>query len=374
MPLSKGNVMRDENTAPAATEPRPSERATIFCCVERGRLERQTLLMLETLRRSGGPLGQSRVLAIVPRRGRRLAAETLARFRSLGVELHDASHVNRLPWYTWYAKVAATRFAEELATTPVLIWLDSDTLILGPLVELGLPHGHDFTARREVCNPAVYDDSSPFLDHWRFSSEAVGLDWSDIPWMAADYPERPQRLMFNAGVYAFRRGLGFPEMYADCTDLLIRAGVGLENGVYWFNEQHALMFAALRLGLRWRELSRAENHMIFDDQIDGEYATPSCVEARLVHYSRSMNPPRWPQFLARLRRERSDDLDWLAEHGPIGYDRRLPRHPSTLAVKLYRKAISRMQSRRSVLAVRAWKARQAVGCISAKGGPIPTSA
>lgn len=335
---------------------RTTDEATIVCCIEKGRIEQQTLLMLETLRRWGGPLGRSRVLAIVPRRGRRLPAETVAALESHGVELHDGSSRNRMPWYNWYSKVVAAEVAEKLATTPVLIWLDSDALIFEPLVELGLPHGDDFTARRESLPPAVQDDSSPNIDHWRFSCEVVGMKWDDVPWLAADPPQKPQRVMFNAGIYAFRRGLGFSERYADCTNRLIRAGVAYGNGAYWHNEQHALMFAMLLLGLRWRELPRSENHMIFHGQIDGDLVTPPCNDARLIHYGRSMAPEYRSRFLARMQRERPKDHEWLARQGPI-LDRKVPKDPYSLALKVYRNLQSRSQSRRCIRAVDAWKAR-----------------
>ena len=100
--------------------------------------------------------------------------------------------------------------AERLATTPVVVWLDSDVLIFEPLVELGLPYGDDFTARRESFAPAVQHESSPYVDQWKFYCKVVGMKWDEVPWIPADPPEPPQRMMFNAGVYAFRRGLVSP--------------------------------------------------------------------------------------------------------------------------------------------------------------------
>lgn len=302
------------------------DEATIVCSIENGRLERQTLLMLELLRRWGGPLGRSRVLAVMPRSDRRPPAETIAALESFGVELHDGARWSRSPCCGWHSKVIAARVAERLATTPVIVWIDSDALIFGPLVELGLPFGDDFTARRESTAPAVLGETSPHVEHWKFFCKVVGMRWDDVPWLPADPPEPPQRLMFDAGVYAFRRGLGFAEAYADCTERLSRAGVAFGRGAYWNGEHHALMFAMLRLGLRWRELSRAENHMIFPGQIDGDLAAPPCNDARLVQYGRSLNPQHRPRFLARLRWERPEHHAWLAVHGPL-LDHRAPAVP-----------------------------------------------
>ena len=179
----------------------------------------------------------------------------------------------------------------------------------------------------------------------------------DLIRIPADAPEPRQKLMFNAGIYAFRRGLGFPEMYGDLTERLIRAGVAYGQGAYWHNEQHALMFAMLRLGLKWRELSRAENHMIFPSQIDGDLATPPCTHARLIHYGRSLSEPHRGRFLERLRRERPEVHEWLSRLAPIA-DEKYPKEPLAFVRKAYRNLHSRRQSRRSIRAVDEWKARQ----------------
>lgn len=332
----------------ARTIPAAKDQATIVCCVECGRLETQTLLMLETLRRWGGPLGQSRVLAVKPRRGGRLASETRAGLREFGAELHDGTRHNVMPWYNYYGKVVAARVAEEVATTPVVIWLDSDAFVVEPLRELGLPHGDDFTARREPMVPAVFDESSRFVNYWRRACEVVGVRWEDVPWLPADGAGfAPQRLSFNAGIYAFRRGLGFPEVYADCMRRLMRARLAMPDGNFWLNEQCALALAIVRSNLKFRELPLSENHMVFQSLIDGPGRAPSVADARLIHYSGSMYPHYWPRFMKRLQDERPSLHEWLSPFGPIE-EKRTPSAPLALAYKVSRNLRYRSFAKRCV--------------------------
>ncbi|MDG3007526.1 hypothetical protein [Paludisphaera mucosa] len=333
-------------------------QTTIVCCIERGRLEPETLLMLETLRKWGGPLGRSRVLAVMPRRDRRLRPETLKALEGLEVEVHDASRYNKMRWFNWYGKVAAALLAEREATTPVVTWLDSDALIFGPLVELGLPHGDDFAARRETLPPCVRDDSGPTVEFWRRACRVVGLDWDEVPWLPADGPSPPQRMYFNAGINAFRRGLGFAETYADCTLRLLRGRIADDSGSFWNSEQMSVTFAMLLRKMKCRELPRAENHMVFDCHIEGPQAAPSIADARLVHYGRSRNPDHWARFMERFRRERPEHYDWLRERGPLLAESG-GRDPVHLARKIYRRLYTDVYAKQCRRATADWKAGRA---------------
>jgi len=337
-----------------------SDRATIVFCIEAGRLESESLLMLESLRRWGGPIGQSRTLAVLPRRDRRLAPETVAALESFGVELHDASRENEMAWYNWYNKVVAVRLADRVATTPVVIWLDCDALILRPLSELGLPDGAEFAARREWLAPAVHADGPQGGRHegyWLRACEAVGMDWESVPWLPADGPSPRQRATFNAGIFAFRRGLGFPQYYSEFTRRMIRAGVAYDGSKFWHNEQNAVVLSIIKLGLRFRELSRPEHHMLFQGLLDGPAAAPLVPDARLVHYSRSRDPEYWPRFMARIRVELPEYHDWLLERGPL-VQARLFKNPAVAARKACRKVYTELLKRRCARVSAAWDARR----------------
>jgi|GEM_PF-3596613 len=342
----------NEERSPAADEiPATSDRATVVCCIERGYLEEQSLLMLETLRRWGGPLGQSRVLAVMPRRDRRLSAKTVAALESLGAELRDGSPLNRLPWYNWYGKVVAAQVAEREATTPVVIWLDSDVLIFGPLVELGLPRGDDFTAFRD-SPAAVLGNPSRRREYCEIAWETVGVDPKSPPRPSDDLP-LADALDFNAGVYAFRRGLGFSETYAEHTLRLMRERYSAGgNFSFWMNEQIATATAMLSLGMRFRELPFAENHMVF-----GPCVNTSFENARVVHYGKMMFPPNWPEFMKRVERERPEFHERLLARGPI-LRPRVSWNPGYMARKIHRGLRSRMFRKQCVNATEARRARR----------------
>ncbi|WP_165074936.1 hypothetical protein [Paludisphaera rhizosphaerae] len=311
------------------------EPATIVFCIEAGWLEAEALLMVKSLRKWGGRLGESRVLAVVPRKGTGPSRKSIAALEELNVEVIDGSAFNHRPWYNFNNKVVGVLVAEEVAETPAIVWLDSDVLFLSPPEGLGLFPGEEFAARRETLPPNESEDDGPFARTMRWSCDAVGVPWREIPRLPASAPFRAQRMHLNAGVYAFRNGMGFATTYAGHVDVLIERGVTLEGGNYYFNEQAAVMLTAVGRRLRFRELSVADHHMVFPAQIDLA-GSPSIADSHLIHYSASMSPTHWPRLMERFRRERPEHYEWLHEHGPI--DRKAPpATPSLLVHKVSRK-------------------------------------
>lgn len=311
------------------------EPATIVFCIEAGWLEAEALLMVKSLRKWGGRLGESRVLAVAPRKGTGPSRKSVAALEDLQVEVVDGSAFNRRPWYNYNGKIAAVLAAEEIAETPVIVWLDSDVVFLSPPEGLGLYPGEEFAARREMLPPNESEEDGPFAQTMRWSCDAVGVSWWDIPYLPASDTFRAQRMHLNSGVYAFRSGTGFATTYASHVGALIERGVALQGGNYYFNDQSALMLTAVGRRLRFRELSMVDHHMVFPAQIDLA-GSPSIEDSHLIHYSSSMSPANWPRLMERFRRERPEHYEWLHEHGPI--DRKSPpATPSLLAHKVARR-------------------------------------
>jgi hypothetical protein len=117
-------------------EQSPSSQITFVSCIEHGRLEDETVLMLETLRPNGGELANARALVVEGRRGAPLANSTKKTLSRLNAELIYDRTINPAPWFNYSNKLVACTLAQRLATTPLVAWLDSDVLIAGEPVGL----------------------------------------------------------------------------------------------------------------------------------------------------------------------------------------------------------------------------------------------
>lgn len=117
---------------------------TGVCCVEYGRLEEQTVLMVRSLRAFGGSLAHMPVIAVIGRRGAPLRPETTAELKRLGVRIVRADRgSNPASWFNYGNKAAAVVTADSLAQTDQVTWLDSDMVFMGEPTSIVLERGEE---------------------------------------------------------------------------------------------------------------------------------------------------------------------------------------------------------------------------------------
>lgn len=285
---------------------------TFVCCVEYGRLERQTLLMVESLRAFGGNLSSSRLLAVKGRRGPALMPSTLRAFERLNVEFVEAKEgENPHPWLNYSNKVVAVQTAERMAHTDTVAWLDSDIFVLGEPSGLLLNGEEAFSARREWLPPAMFKGNAHYEPYWRDVCQVLDTSLDDLPWLAADSQRDEQLAYFNSGLFSWRRGIGFADAYHSAFSRLLRSKLATPEGQFFTADQVILSPIVASLGLAWRELTADQHNMVFQGFITGPSAAPSMSKSSVVHYSRSMDPPYREAFLQRLIAERPEFANWL---------------------------------------------------------------
>lgn len=287
---------------------------TFVCCVEYGRLEQQTLLMIESLRAFGGELASSRLLAVKGRRGPALMPSTLRAFERLNVEFVEAKEgENPHPWLNYANKVVAVQTAERMARTETIAWLDSDIFVLSEPSALLLKDEESFSARREWLPPAMFRGDAHYEPYWRDVCQVLDTSLDALPWCAADGRRAEQLAYFNSGLFSWRRGTGFADAYYSAFSKLLRSKLATPEGQFFTADQVILSPIVARLGLKWRELTPDQHNMVFQGFITGPEAAPCMDKSSVVHYSRSMEHPYREAFLRRLGSERPEFANWLAE-------------------------------------------------------------
>ncbi len=312
---------------------------TFIACVESGPLETQTVLMAESLRRWGGRFAECPVLAITPRKGAPLRPDTREAFDRLGVAWISFDYQHEADWYGPMNKPVALAHGEELATTGTVVWMDSDTLVVGEPEQLELGRDADFAAipssrRLDVASDGK-NEHEPF---WRAMLEWHGFDPSSYPFIPAQTGETgPIRMYWQGGVFAYRRSSGLGETHLSRSLSQIRSRIASRHSGAYFSEQTSLALAVHEKRLRHRVLPASHNLMI---NPLAEGLAPGWGElrqARIVHYFGSLWPDSFDEFVGRFNSVRPDVASWLRSMGPLADGRPLFRRLHSRLVRARRR-------------------------------------
>ncbi len=154
---------------------------TICTCIEAGGLERQVVLLAETLREFGGKWAATPFFAVKPRPGPALARETVRRLTALGVVVVDESLSGAFSWWDMINKPASLRYVEEHATTPYVTWMDGDMMVLREPQDFQPAKGFDFKGRAAEAFDIASNGSDERAGYWRRLCEVFGLDFRCLP-------------------------------------------------------------------------------------------------------------------------------------------------------------------------------------------------
>ena len=309
---------------------------TFVCCVESGPLERQTLLMIDTLRRFGGRFADAPVVAVRPRLGPPLERATRRAFDRLHVEYLDISRQKRrYAWLHFLNKPCCLAAVEERADTDCVGFLDGDVLVLREPAELALDGETDLRAAAVEPAGTTIASAGPGDEndvHWSRLAAAAGLKLDDIPLIVPDAePATPVRFYLNSGVYAYRRSTQLGRRMLDVGLRVLDAGVVHRDSGPTFTEQAALGLATLRHDLRWRPLPASHNFFV---AAFAPERLELLAERRpaVVHYHDATRPDFRPRFVRALRQvnpEAAEMVESANLDAPFG-------RPSTLARKALR--------------------------------------
>jgi hypothetical protein len=303
---------------PAASAPADDTSLCFVACVESGPLEAQTLRLAESIRRFGGSLAGSEIIAVTPRFGPPLARATRRRFHELGVRHERLRSHPKYAWYHYLNTPIALAAAEDLTDARYLCWADSDLLFMGEPADLIPGPDLDFVAG-SIDDGVVgtTGPGSPHEDSWRGICELVGIDVAELPWVTTYLERQRIRLYFQAGVFAYRRGIGFSQFYLDMCLKALDQRFGFAGSGENYTDQVCLGLAAHKMGLRWRQLNPTHNfpmasflpHADLPDEL---------AKAVILHYHDSMQPHFWATCLERLRDTGHTDVHaWLSERAPL---------------------------------------------------------
>ena len=176
-------------------------------CVERGRLEHETVLLVESLRAWGGRWSDAPVYTFAPRPANHPEAATIERLEGLGATVVTEPLVSRFEEFPTFNKVAASAWAERELDHETLVFTDSDCVFLGE--PAALVEGDWVAAARPVdrriAGSKGKGKNEPF---WRKMYAELGVKKKSRPFVETTVGAMPIRAYWNSGLIAARRSAG----------------------------------------------------------------------------------------------------------------------------------------------------------------------
>ncbi len=288
--------MYDEESVDSRRDAAP-QQVEFVLIAEAGILERQALLLCESIRRFGGALSSSAITVVSPRKSRRPSHATLKMLDRLQAEYLALEIDSACPDYGPSFKVHALAHVARRSGPPIMVQVDSDSLFVA---EPNALSKIDWAAGRPVdvkgmCTTGPGDE---FDEYWRALCAVAGVDYEQIPVIRTTVDRVRVRASYNGGLLAARRASGIFEraeeyflrlVAADLRpwegrDIAIRSGaeiVSKAGSAYWGTSQAAFSLASVRSGRRVEILSDAYN---FPLHLLDEMTTPVPAPLAHIHY------------------------------------------------------------------------------------------
>ena len=271
-------------------------------CIEKGVLERQALLLFESIRRYTGGFRDCPIYALSPRAGYSISAGVRRELDKLSVNYIDLILNTECREYGSANRVAAAAYVEQLHPNEILVILDSDTLFLREPHEFLLPPDLDVAVRPvDVKGMCTTGPADLFDAYWRELCRCCGVDYDQIPWTESFIDQCRIKASYNGGLVVVRGRLGILQRCADfffssvrqqlkpySEERRFRTGIGwVDAGAskYWGSNQAALSLAIWSTTRRVQELEPTYNYpLTLHKNIEAELRNRIFPNLVHVHY------------------------------------------------------------------------------------------
>jgi hypothetical protein len=292
------------------------KQVSFILCTESGPLEQMSILLVESLRAFGGRFSNCRVHSFQPRANHAISRDTQLALDQLGVVHHQEVLNHQFPEYPLANKVFACAYAEQHLESELLVWLDSDKIILDEPNLLDLPQTYDVAARpidtpREGSDLRG-DDNTPF---WKSLYQELRVESPGQVKTAVDGSLVAE--CWNTGLVVTRRSRGLFTLWEKNFRHIMQLGIMPRIGGNYFVEQS--VFAATVsasksqfLELPWHYNYPADSH---GKVLCPPQAAPGLESITTLHYHHLFRQANWEEQLSRVANGALDSskMQWLTD-------------------------------------------------------------
>ncbi len=291
-----------------------------IACVERGYLEDEAKLLCRSIRRYAGRYSDAPIYTFQPRQGMEISAQTLSALSELGVT-HVTDTLNtEFEEYAIGNKIFTTAWAEENLTEDILVFLDSDTIIVGEPADLDLPEEFDCAVR--PCNRWEGGISSTGPGdaneaYWQKVYRTCGQTAEAFVETVVDLKQ--VRAYFSAGLIAVRRQAGLWRQWKRDFHRLMEANIFPDDKRRLRQmDEISLAVTLTRNFQRVRVLDGRYNYLIYRrTELSSPIREAQLEELVHIHYISKFSIPGYLRQVQPEFDQSSAILKWIEQYIPF---------------------------------------------------------
>jgi hypothetical protein len=190
-------------------------------CVITGAQEKKAGVLIDSIRRFGGPYGEAPVYVVVDAR----AGLPCTSLKARGVQLLPLDIDEAARSYPFASKVYAAAQVEERVAFSAgsLAWFDVETLVVAPPRALELDPRHAVAMRPVfLLNTVGQPVDQPVDAFWSAIYRETGVEPAQVPVVESLVEAKRIRLYVNCGIVSFRPGRGICREWARAFTALVK--------------------------------------------------------------------------------------------------------------------------------------------------------
>jgi hypothetical protein len=283
-------------------------------CTEPGRLEKQSQILAESIRKFGGKLKDTPIYSYHPRQGDPVANETLKQFTVLGVD-HQQVALN-VKYHDYYLanKPYVCAYAEKTIDAEILVFLDSDKCFFAEPTEFLLPDNYNIGLRVEYGRGIGSTGAEDIQDeYWQQLYQTLNVKKEQF--VNTPIGNKKIRAYWNSGMIAVRRSAKIFTAWQNNFEQVMQQGIVPKQGNYMI-EQSSLSATVCALEEDVFTFSPTYSYPLpLHNRLSSEFQLNSFDQIVSIHYFGMFYYRDWQKELDKLKNinKKSSKYEWLRQ-------------------------------------------------------------
>ena len=291
-----------------------SASLAFIICTEPGRLEPQSLMLAESIRKFCGKFKDTPIYSFHPRTGTPINVKTQQAFEKLEV-IHQQLPINQ-EFHEYYLanKPLTCAYAEQNIDAKILVFIDSDQCFFAEPTEFLLPTNCNVRMRPEYGKGiGSTGDNDNYEWYWQKLYQVLGVKrevFVDTP-----IANKKIRAYWNSGLVAVRKNAGIFTSWKENFEKVMRLNIATPRGIY-FVEQSVLSVTLCALEESVSHFSNNYSYPLpLHNRLSKQWRLKQWDDLVSTHYFNLFYYHDWNKQIKRLRNLRfdSEKYNWLCE-------------------------------------------------------------